>query len=58
MDINKIKKNYLNKINQFQKHNKLYYEDSSPILSDKEFDELKEEITKLEKKYKFLNNNL
>ena len=58
MDKFKIKKNYLNKINEFQKHNKLYYDDSSPILSDKEFDDLKEEIIKLEKKYKFLKNKL
>ena len=58
MDTFKIKKNYLNKIKEFQKHNKLYYEDSSPILSDKEFDNLKEEIIKLEKKYKFLDNKL
>ena len=58
MDKFKIKKNYLNKINEFQKHNKLYYDDSFPILSDKEFDDLKEEIIKLEKKYKFLKNKL
>ena len=58
MDKFKIKKNYLNKINEFQKHNKLYYDDSSPILTDKEFDDLKEEIIKLEKKYKFLKNKL
>ena len=58
MDKFKIKKNYLNKINEFQKHNKLYYDDSFPILSDKELDDLKEEIIKLEKKYKFLKNKL
>ena len=58
MDTIKIKRNYLSKINQFQKHNKLYYEDSSPAISDKEFDELKEEIIKLERKYKFLKNDL
>ena len=58
MDKFKIKKNYLNKINEFQKHNKLYYNDNSPILYDKAFDDLKEEIIKLEKKYKFLKNKL
>ena len=58
MDTFKIKKNYLDKIKEFQKHNKLYYEDSAPILSDREFDILKEEIIKLEKKYKFLDNKL
>ena len=53
-----IKQNYLNKINEFKKHNKLYYENSSPIISDKEFDELKKEILDLEKEYTFLKNNL
>ena len=36
-----IKQNYINKINEFKKHNKLYYEKSSPKISDKEFDKLK-----------------
>jgi len=58
MDKFKIKKNYLNKVNGLQKHNKLYYEDSSPIVSDKEFDDLKNEIIKLEKKYNFLSSKL
>jgi len=58
MDKFKIKKNYLNKVNGLQKHNKLYYEDSSPIISDKEFDDLKNEIIKLEKKYNFLSSKL
>ncbi len=57
MDKFKIKKNYLDKINEFQKHNKLYYDDSSPIISDKEFDDLKNEIINLENKYSFLINN-
>ena len=58
MDKFDIKKNYLNKINKFQKHNKLYYEDSSPIISDKEFDDLKNEIIRLEKKYNFLRSEI
>ena len=36
-----IKQDYLKKINEFQKHNKYYYEKSSPIISDKEYDDLK-----------------
>ena len=58
MDKFDIKKNYLNKINKFQKHNKLYYEDSSPKISDKEFDDLKNEIIRLEKKYNFLRSEI
>ena len=54
-----IKQNYQNKINEFKKHNKLYYENSSPTISDKEFDKLKKEILELEKKNKpeFINFN-
>ena len=52
-----IKQNYLKKINEFKKHNKLYYENSSPKISDKDFDELKKEILELEKKYTILKSN-
>lgn len=58
MKSNKIKRTYLDKIKQFQKHNKLYYQNSSPIISDKEFDDLKEYIIALEKKYNFLYHEL
>ena len=52
-----IKQNYQNKINEFKKHNKLYYENSSPKISDKEFDKLKKKILELEKKYTYLKSN-
>jgi len=58
MNEKKIKQNYLNKIKELQKHNRLYYNESSPILSDKKYDELKKEIINIEKKYKYLRNNL
>ena len=54
---NNIKQNYLKKINEFKKHNKYYYENSSPIISDKEYDKLKKKILDLEKKYTFLKSN-
>ena len=44
MSEKKIKQNYLNKIKELQKHNKLYYVESSPIISDKDYDFLKTEI--------------
>ena len=44
------------KIKEFKKHNKLYYDESSPNISDGEFDKLKAEILELEKKYPFLSN--
>ena len=58
MNEKKIKQNYLNKIKELQKHNKLYYFESSPIISDKDYDSLKTEIINIEKKYKYLKNDL
>ncbi len=52
----KINQDYLKKIKLFQKYNKHYYDLNNPLVSDKEFDKLKLEILKLEKKYKHLNN--
>ena len=51
-----IKKKYLSKIQQLKKHNQLYYEKSTPKISDREFDILKKEILELEKKYGFLKD--
>ena len=45
----KIKKFYLEKIKLLNEHNKLYFDQNSPIISDAEYDELKKEIFKLEK---------
>ena len=52
-----VKKDYLKKIKKFENCNKNYYEKSKPILSDAEFDRLKNEILELEKRYIFLNNS-
>ena len=53
----KLEKNYLKKIKIIKEHNLNYYEKSKPVISDANFDELKEEILDLEKKYYFLKNN-
>ena len=53
---NLIKKDYLSKIKELNKHNQLYYEKSSPKISDAEYDKLKQEIIELEKKYSFLES--
>ena len=50
MSSNTIKKEYLSKIKELQKHNQLYYEKSDPKISDKKYDDLKKEILELEKK--------
>ena len=51
-----IKKEYQDKIKKLEKHNELYYSNDKPLISDKEYDDLKFSILDLEKKYKFLNN--
>ena len=51
-----ISKDYLKKIQKFNDHNKSYYEESKPKVSDAKFDKLKIEILNLEKEYSFLKN--
>ena len=59
MKENEVKKYYNNKkITELKKHNKLYFEKSSPKISDQQFDEIKKEIIELEQKYSFLKNPL
>ena len=47
------KKEYQEKIKQYKKYSKKYFEDSAPIVSDQDFDLLKREILDLEKKFNF-----
>ncbi len=56
MKENENKKYYNKKINELKKHNKLYFEKSSPKISDKDYDNLKKEIFNLEKKYSYLKS--
>ncbi len=49
----KAKKEYKEKIKQYKRYNKKYFEDSAPIISDRDFDLLKKEILDLEKKFGF-----
>tara|TARA_B100000242_G_scaffold61207_1_gene36816 strand:+ start:2391 stop:4403 length:2013 start_codon:yes stop_codon:yes gene_type:complete len=51
-----IKKKYNSKIEEVIKHNKLYYDKSSPVISDTQYDKLKKEILDLEIKYNFLKS--
>ena len=51
-----ILKDYTNKIKQFKKYNRAYFEDDNPIISDAKYDELKIELINLEKNYKFIKN--
>ena len=54
MNFEEIKKRYNKKINEILKHNENYYDKNNPLISDKDYDELKKEILELEKKYEFL----
>ena len=51
-----IEAEYNKKIKLYDKYSKYYYNNSSPKISDKEFDELKADILSFEKKYKFINS--
>ena len=52
-----LKKEYLRKILELQKYNLAYYDKSSPIITDSEYDKLKKEIIDLEKEYNFLKSD-
>ena len=56
MNKKEVQKEYNKKIKLYNEYNKYYYDNSSPKVSDMEFDELKQNILLLEKKYKFINS--
>ena len=49
-----IKLLYKKKLKEIKKHNKLYFLKDSPKISDFEYDKIKQDVLKLEKKYPFL----
>ena len=51
-----LKKEYLKKISQLQKYNSAYYDKSSPIVTDSEYDKLKKDIIDFENKYDYLKS--
>ena len=56
MQRKEIEKIYIKKINELQKHDKAYFKHDNPIISDKAYDDIKQEILELEKKYKYLKD--
>ena len=58
MEKEKIKKKYDSKIKELIKHNKLYYEQSSPSISDSQYDKLRKEIIDLENKFSYLKDKI
>ena len=56
MDKKLLKKEYLKKIELFDNYSKSYYDKNNSLVTDTEFDYLKNDILKLEKKYNFLKD--
>ena len=56
MEKKNIENIYNSKIKELIKHNEQYYDKSNPTISDAKYDELKNAILSLEKKYKYLKN--
>ena len=54
MNKKKIESDYKKKIKLLTKYNKNYYEFSKPLVSDKEYDDLKTNILNLESNHSFL----
>ena len=50
---NSSSKDYKKKIELLDKYNKYYYQNHKPLVSDKEYDKLKNEILILEKNFGF-----
>jgi len=57
MERKEVEKLYLKKINKLAEHDKAYFENDAPIISDKEYDVIKIEILSLEKKHHYLRHN-
>ncbi len=45
---------YKKNIELLKKHNRFYFEKDKPIISDRDYDELKKEVLNFEKKYEFI----
>ena len=56
IDKPRIKKIFKKKMDSLIEHNRLYFRDDSPRISDFKYDQLKLEIIELEKKYPFLKS--
>ena len=52
---NSLLKEYQKKLNLLDKYNKFYYQNQKPLVPDVDYDNLKNEILDLEKKYNFNN---
>ena len=56
MQKKEIEKIYIKKINKLKKYDKAYFEHDSPLISDKDYDGIKQEVLDIERKYKYLKD--
>jgi len=56
MQKKEIEKIYIKKINKLKKYDKAYFEHDSPLISDKDYDGIKQGVLDLERKYKYLKD--
>jgi len=56
MQKKEVDKIYTKKINKLQKYDQAYFEHDSPLISDKDYDGIKQEVLNLERKYKYLKD--
>ena len=56
MDENIIKRKFLKIISKLKRYDEAYYDKSSPVISDSDYDLLKKSIIDLQKKYEFLKD--
>ena len=56
MNRDKIKINYKKKIKLLNHYNRYYYDFSKPVVTDYQYDQLKQDILLLEDKYNFLES--
>ena len=56
MERKEIEKIYFKKINELKKFDKAYFDNDNPIISDGDYDYIKQEILDLEKKYNYLKS--
>ena len=49
MQKKEIEKIYIKKINELKKHNKAYFQNDNPLISDKKYDDIKEEVFSINK---------
>ena len=52
-----IEKKYKGYIKKFKKYNFYYFDKSDPLVSDSDYDNLKQNILNLEKQYKYLKSS-